>query len=112
MPDNFDDMDSVIEDLMIQGAIQVTGIDSETGEFLYTFTEKLAEINPKIYKAMVDDFQMSIMRLWEAGFLSMDITAKNPLVRATEKVFDTNAISKLSRNDQITLEDILNKMSQ
>lgn len=110
--DNFDEMDDIIEDLMIQGGIEVVGIDSNTGQFLYTFTEKLAEINPKIYKAMKDEFYSSIMRLWEAGFLSMDVTTENPIVKATSKVFDKEAISKLSQHDRMALDDILNKMSE
>jgi hypothetical protein len=112
MPENFDSLDDMMEDLMLQGAIEIVGVDAETGEFLYTFTQKLAEINPKIYQAMIEDFHSSIMRLWEAGFLSMDITSENPIVKATEKVFDKESIAKLSKNDQIALEDILNKMSE
>lgn len=113
MPEDFDkETSDLVDELIEQGAIEVTGIDSATGEFLYTFTEKLATVNPKIYKAMKDDLHSSIMRLWEAGFLSMDVTAENPIVRATEKIFDENAFNKLSRNDQIALEDILNKMSE
>jgi hypothetical protein len=112
MPEDFDNIDEVLEDLMIQGALEIVGVDAESGEFLYTFTQKLAEINPNIYKTMVDDFHFSIMRLWEAGFLSMDVTEENPTVKATEKVFDKESISKLSKNDQMALEEILNKMSE
>lgn len=112
MPEDFDNLEYMMEDLMLQGAIEIVGVDSETGEFLYTFTQKLAEINPRIYEAMLEDFHSSIMRLWEAGFLSMDVTDENPIVRATEKVFDKESIAKLSKNDKIALEDILNKMSE
>lgn len=105
-------MDSVIQDLIAKGAIEVTGVDSETGEFLYTFTQKLAEINPIIHKAMVDDFHSSLMRLWEQGFLTMDVTAQNPLVKATKKIFDQDAIDNLAQHDRMTLEDILKKMSE
>jgi hypothetical protein len=110
--DQDDDFSRVLDDLIERGALELVGVDSKTGQFLYTFTEKLAEINPEIYSAMMDDFHSSIMRLWEMGFLSMDITEKNPMVRATEKVFDEKAMEKLSDNDRTTLNDILSKMSQ
>jgi hypothetical protein len=109
---NFDDVSDLVDDLMLQGALEIVGVDQETGDFLYTFTEKLAEINPSIYNAMIDDFYMSVMKLWELGFLSMDVSQKNPLVKATDKVFDSEAISKLSSHDRMMLQDILNKMSQ
>jgi hypothetical protein len=107
-----DEFSEVIDDLIKQGALEVMGVDSETGQLLYTFTEKLAEINPTIYNAMLDDFHSSIMRLWELGFFSMDVTQKNPLVTPTQKIFDEKAIEDLSDNDRITLSDILNKMAQ
>jgi hypothetical protein len=109
---NFDDVSDMVDYLMLQGALEIVGVDQETGEFLYTFTEKLAEINPNIYNAMMDDYHTSIMKLWELGFLSMDVSEKNPLVKATDKVFDSEAISKLSNNDRIMLQDILKKMSE
>jgi hypothetical protein len=112
MDEYFDEVSGLVDKLLEQGALEVVGIDQETGDFLYTFTEKLAEINPKIYNAMMDDYHSSIMRLWEAGFLSMDVTSSNPLVKATDKVFDSDSVAKLSRNDQINLQDILNKMSE
>jgi hypothetical protein len=113
MPDNFEEeTHDLINELMIQGAIDIVGIDSETGDFLYTFTEKLATANPKIYNAMMEDLYSSMMRLWEAGFFSMDVTDKDPVVKATEKVFDKEAIQNLPRHDQFTLQDILKKMSE
>ena len=102
----------VLDDLVQQGALEIVGIDSKTGDFLYTFTEKLADINPNFYNAMLDDFHSSIMRLWEYGFFSMDVTEKNPVVKVTEKIFDETALGQLSDNDRTILDDVLNKMSQ
>lgn len=110
--ENFDGMAEMFDDLVLKGALQIVGVDSETGDFLYNFTEKLAEVNPVIYELMIEDFHSSIMRLWEAGFLAMDVTSENPVVNATEKVFDSDAISNLSDQDQTTLRDILKKMSE
>jgi hypothetical protein len=112
MNENSDEVADMVDKLLAEGALEVVGIDSKTGDFLYTFTEKLAEFNPKIYNAMMEDLHSSIMRLWEYGFFSMDVTEANPVVRATEKIFDEEAVAKLSDNDRITLNDILKKMSE
>jgi hypothetical protein len=112
MQDDFDDMSEMMDDLMQQGALEIVGVDSETGQFLYSFTEKLKEINPIIYQMMMESFYESIVRLWEKGFLSMDITEENPIVKATQKVFDQEAIEKLSAEDRVVLSDILSKMSE
>jgi hypothetical protein len=112
MSEDFDYLKQELDNLMEQGALEIVGIDGKTGEFLYSFTEKLIQVNPNIHGLMVNAFHDSIMRLWQEGFFSMDVTAANPLVRATEKVFDQAAISKLSREDQIALSDILRKMSE
>jgi hypothetical protein len=107
-----DSLKEEIDNLIQQGALEVVGIDEDTGEFLYSFTEKLIDINPEMHRLMLQSFHDSMMRLWEKGFLYMDVTKQNPLVTATEKVFDQNAINSLSKEDQMALSDILNKMSQ
>lgn len=112
MSEDFDYLKEELDSLMEQGALEIVGVDGETGEFLYSFTEKLIEVNPNIHGLMVNAFHDSIMRLWQNGFFSMDITEANPLVRATEKVFDQAEVAKLSREDQIALSDILRKMSE
>jgi len=39
-----------IEDLILSGALEVSGIDIDTGEMLYNFTDKLKDINPDLFK--------------------------------------------------------------
>jgi hypothetical protein len=109
---NFDETEELINELMIQGAIEVVGVDSATGDFLYGFTEKLEQINPRIHKAMLEDFYDSVMILWEKGFLSMDISEDNPMVRVTPKIFDAEAVSKLFNRERSTLQNILSRMSE
>jgi len=110
--EDFEDMNDNLDYLMREGALEIVGVDAETGDFLYSFTEKLAELDPVMHEMMIDSFYDSIRNLWQLGFLSMDITAKNPMVSATEKVFDREAVEKLSPLDRQALSDILNKMSE
>jgi hypothetical protein len=100
-----------IDDLILQGALEVSGIDSDTGEMLFTFTDKLAEIDPDLYLKMVSSFRNDIMSLWEKGFLDMNVTDLNPLVSVSKKVFEKDSLDQLSENERTTLKDIMNKMS-
>lgn len=105
------DMDDYIEQLILEGAIEVSGIDAETGEFLYGFTPKMAKINPGMYEESLEFFYMSILSLWERGFLNMNIEESNPKVTLTELAFDEDAISKLSVDDRHALRTIIEAMS-
>lgn len=97
----------IIEDLILQGALEVAGIDLETGEPLYNFTHKLKTINPALHNEFSKYFSSETMALWEYGFLDMDITNINPVVRVTKKAFDPESVAKLSKGHQYTLKEII-----
>lgn len=86
--------DNWIEKLILDGAIEVAGVD-ENGELLYSFTEKLKQIDPKLYDkafaSMYDDARM----LWMKGFIEMDITEANPIIHLNRKSFIKEEIEKL-----------------
>jgi hypothetical protein len=100
-----------IEDLILSGALEVAGMDIDTGEMLYNFTDKLKEISPELYKDMSDYISTETMALWADGFLDIDVTEKNPLVRLTEKAFDESEVGKLSKEKQYTLKEIIRIIS-
>ena len=102
-----DDADRMIEDLILSGALEVAGLDIETGEPLYNFTDKLKDINPKLHSEQSKYFSVETMALWEYGFLSMDVTDPNPIVLLTEKSFDKDEIAKLDKQHQYTLKEII-----
>ena len=101
-------MDEInIEDLILNGVLEVAAVDSETGEFLYTFTPLLREAMPALYKVHADTVHEEIMFLWEYGFLQMsNFTEKNPTISLTSKAFDDIEISKLSPEKQASLREI------
>lgn len=96
----------IIDNLILSGALQVAGIDKETGDFLYQFTPKLKEISPDLYNEHVNHVNGELMRLWEKGFLDINIADENPIVKLTEKAFDQEEISKLSKEDIWGIEEI------
>jgi energy-converting hydrogenase Eha subunit G len=100
-----------IEELILSGALEVSGIDIDTGEMLYNFTDKLKDINPELFKDMSDYISRETMALWVDGFLDIDVTEKNPLVTLTEKAFDETEIKKLSKEKEYTLREIIRIVS-
>ena len=65
------------------------------------------KINPDLFKDMSDYISTETMALWAEGFLDIDVTEKNPMVRLTPKAFDDSEISKLSKEKQLTLREII-----
>jgi hypothetical protein len=104
--------DDAFEELLLNGAIEISGIDEQSGEMLFNFTEKLKDVDPKLYDKMTDFFNQELMRLWEKGFISMDITQKNPTVSLTQKALDEIEISSLTIDQRVHLEDIIKKLSE
>jgi hypothetical protein len=104
---NFKDEDDAIDQLILSGALEVAGIDIETGEPIYNFTEKLIEVSPELHKDISLYFSRETMALWSDGFLNMDVTEKNPIVTITKKSLDEEEVSKLSKESQRTLKEII-----
>lgn len=104
---NFKDEDDAIDQLILSGALEVAGIDINTGEPVYNFTEKLIEVSPELHKEVSLYFSRETMSLWSQGFLDMDVTEKNPLVTLTAKALDPEEVSKLSKESQMTLNEIV-----
>jgi hypothetical protein len=100
-----------IEDLILSGALEVSGIDIDTGEMLYNFTDKLKDINPDLFKDMSDYISTETMALWAEGFLDIDVTETNPMVKLTPKAFDDAEVDKLPKEKQYTLKEIIRIIS-
>ena len=104
--------DEFIDYLILEGAVEVAGIDKDTGEFLYSFTEKLAEVDPEMYRKSIEMFQSMVRQLWQKGFLDMNIEDANPTVRLNEKAFDPVARATLNAEEESALNTIIHAMSQ
>lgn len=98
--------DQVMDFLLLNGALEVAGIDQKSGEFLYAFTPKIKEIMPEVYNEHLNSVNGEIMKLWEKGFLNVDFLAEEPLVTLTKKAFDKEELSRLSQQDLWSLEEI------
>jgi hypothetical protein len=100
------------ERMILEGAIEFSGVDDQTGEMLYNFSPAIEETHPELFERMIMQVQQEIYVLWEKGFLSMNITAENPLVQITQKALDQASIeSELTRDEQRSLQIIMMYMS-
>jgi hypothetical protein len=107
-----DEVDHTIEDLILQGALEVAGIDIDTGEPLYNFTDKLKDVSPRLHNENSKYFTAEVLSLWEYGFITMDVTMQNPMISLTSKSFDKKEIDKLDRQHQYTLKEIIRILMQ
>lgn len=88
--------EDMLDQLILDGIVEPAGIDMDTGEMLYSFTEKGKNEVPAIRREAEKYFDSVIMYFWENGFISMDVSEKNPVISITEKAFNQEEISKLS----------------
>jgi hypothetical protein len=101
-----DSISKIIDNLILEGGIEVAGVDPETGEMLYSFTPKVKEIMPELYKEHLNEVNRDVMRLWENGFLEVDLLSEDPIVVLTDKAFSDEEIEKISIELQISLLEI------
>lgn len=104
--------EEMLEELILAGAVEVAGIDSENGEFLYSFTPKLESVNPGLARKLQQAFHDDIMVLWEQGFIDIDFLKPSPMVSLTEKSFDKVARDSLNEHLKTTLTNVINSLSQ
>ena len=100
------DEDRLIEDLILGGALEVAGIDSQTGEFLYNITPKLKDVMPDLYQDHIETVNKNMLILWEKGYLNIDFMNDDPLVTISDKGLDLKEIKKLSQEEVFALEEI------
>jgi hypothetical protein len=104
--------DEIIDSLIFNGGLEFAGVDTETGEFLYRPTEILKSIDPKLSEDMSVYFSATTMNLWEKGFIDMDVTVADPLVKLAEKAFDIDAINSLSKDERVVVQQIIRVLSE
>jgi hypothetical protein len=100
-----------LEELILNGALEVDGL-TDSGAFLYKFTDKLKDIEPALYEAIQKRMYREIMILWESGFVTMDVTEDNPVVNLTDKAFDKDALDKLPEQIRANLIALMKSMSE
>ncbi len=101
-----DEFDAV-DNLILNGGLEFAGKDSETGEPLYKATDRLKDLDSKLSEELSLYFSDVTLKLWEKGFIDMDVTDKDPLVTLGHKSFDIAAIKSLDKNERVVIEEII-----
>ena len=104
--------DEIIDSLILNGGLEFAGVDEETGEPMYRPTSKLKDIDPKLSEDMSSYFSATTMKLWEKGFIDMDVTLENPLVKLAEKSFDIDAVNLLGKEERVVIKEIIKVLSE
>lgn len=97
----------IVDKLISDGGLEFCGVDSETGEPLYKPTDKLKDLDSKLNDDISVYFSSVTMKLWETGFLDMDVMLEDPLVKLAPKAYDKDAIKSLDKNERIVLQQII-----
>lgn len=107
-----DEADKIVEDLILNGAMEVAAVDMENGELLYNFTDKLQTVNPELYKSFFTYFYTDVMALWEHGFVDVTLEDEDPVVKLTEKATSMVELNELNKEEKSTLKEIIRILSE
>jgi hypothetical protein len=102
----------VIDKLILDGAIEVSGINSKDGSFLYSFTDKLQEAYPDLYSSITSNVYSTAMKLWEKGFIDLKDDDGELYVTITDKGTDEKAIEQLDNLEISILESIVSQIER
>ena len=98
--------DELIKNLILEGALEVAGLDSDTGELLYTVTPKMQEFMPDMYEDHIKQVNKDILNLWEKGYVNINFLDEEPMVTISEKGLDKKEVAKLSKQEIWAFEEI------
>jgi hypothetical protein len=96
----------IIDHLILEGGLEVAGIDPESGEMLYAFTPKVKEIMPELYHDHLNFVNDELMVLWEKGYVDIDFLMDDPLISLTTKSYDPDELQKLSKQEKWSLQEL------
>ena len=104
----FDDdaISQIIDDLILEGGLEVAGIDPDSGEMLYSFTPKVKELMPELYEDHLNFVNAELMVLWEKGYVNIDFFKEDPLISLTNKANDPDEVAKLSKQERWSLQEL------
>lgn len=96
----------IIDHLILEGGLEVAGVDPESGEMLYAFTPKVKEIMPELYHDHLNFINDELMVLWEKGYVDINFLMDDPLISLTKKSYDQEELKKLSKQEKWSLQEL------
>ena len=101
-----DSISQIIDNLILEGGLEIAGVDPETGEMLYSFTPKVKDLMPELYNDHLNFVNDELMVLWEKGYVNIDFLRDDPLISLSNKAYDQSEIDKLSKQEKWSLQEL------
>ena len=98
--------EKIINELILDGGLEVAAMDEDTGELLYSFTPKIKELMPDLYQEHIENVNSEVMNLWEKGFINLDLFEKDPIITITPKALNKEEVEGLSKQERWSLFEI------
>jgi nitrate reductase NapAB chaperone NapD len=102
-----DEIEDFMDFLLENNAIEVYGVESETGEFLYRMTPKMRELIPALYEEHFNFINQMAFELWQKGYVEMKFEEKGPLVMLIEGLDYKEILNKVTYAEKIFLENMI-----
>jgi hypothetical protein len=103
---NDDSISKIIDNLILEGGLEVAGVDPDTGEMLYSFTPKVKELMPELYDDHLNFVNDELMVLWEKGYVNIDFMSDDPLISLSSKAYIQEEVDKLSKQEKWSLQEL------
>jgi len=103
---NDEEISKMVDDLILAGGIEFAGIDSESGEMLYSLTPKIKDLMPDLYDEHLNFINADLMSLWQKGFVDIDFFSDDPLININDKYYDQDEVMKLSKEERWSLREL------
>lgn len=107
MTDENDEEKDFMDYLLETGAIEIYGVESSTGEFLYRMTPKMRELVPALYEEHFNYINQMAFDLWQKGYIEMKFEEKGPLVMLIEGLNYDEILNKVTYPEKIFLENMI-----
>lgn len=102
----------MLEKLILEGSVEVSGIDIETGNILYGFTPDVATKNPELFNSITESFYKRVISLWEKGFLNINMDDSDPTVTLTDKGESLQGTDILNAGELFVLRTIVSEFDK
>jgi hypothetical protein len=96
----------IMDYLILNGGLEIVGVDSSNGSFLYSFTPKIKELMPDLYTEHINTINQEMLSLWEKGYINIDFLADDPVITLSKKSLIDSEVSKLTKDEQWSIMEL------
>ena len=96
----------IMDYLILNGGLEIVGVDSLNGSFLYSFTPKIKELMPDLYTEHINTINQEMLSLWEKGYINIDFLADDPVITLSKKSLIDSEVNKLTKDEQWSIMEL------